>query len=207
MEVTLDDILDHSEYDWLAERLTRVHRASNNLLNMAMMILDTARMQEGKLSIQRSSRLVIDVLEEVKQAFDLMAEDREIDIQIDCPDERLTASVDWQLIQRVLSNLLSNAIKHSPLEDFVVLSGFSSDGPQPTLLLSVQDHGEGIALEDQANIFERFTQATHRVGGSNLDTGLGLTFCKLVTEAHDGEIHVESALGEGSKFTVVLPLE
>ena len=207
MEVTLDDIQEQPDYEWLVDRLTRVHRASNNLLNMTMMILDTARLEEGKLTLQRANRPVIEVLEEVKQGFDLMAADREIDIQIECPDQTLTASLDWQLMQRVLSNLLSNAIKHSPLQEVVVLSGFATDGPQPALLLAVKDNGEGIALEDQARVFERFTQASHRIGGSNLDTGLGLTFCKMATEAHGGEIQVESALGAGAKFTVVLPLE
>lgn len=205
MEVTLDDIQDQPDYDWLAERLTRVHRASNNLLNMAMMILDTARLEEDKLNLQRTSRPVIEVLQEVRQGFDLMAGDREIDIQIDCPDESLTASLDWQLMQRVMGNLLSNAIKHSPLQDVVILSGFAADGP--TLQLAVQDHGEGIALEDQARVFERFTQASRRVRGSSLDTGLGLTFCKMAAEAHGGEIQVESELGAGAKFTVILPLE
>jgi two-component system, sensor histidine kinase and response regulator len=207
MEVTLDDIQEQPDYEWLEDRLTRVHRASNNLLNMAMMILDTAKMNEGKLALQRSSRSVLEVLQEVRQSFDLMAEDREIEIQINCPDETLTASLDWQLIQRVVGNLLGNAIKHSPLEDVIVLSGCLSAEPTPTLLLSVKDHGEGLAPEDQDRVFEAFTQATHRVRGSNLDTGLGLTFCKMATEAHGGSIQVESALGEGATFTVVLPLE
>jgi signal transduction histidine kinase len=207
MEVTLDDIRDQPEYDWLADRLTRVHRASNNLLDMTMMILDTARMKEGMLTLQRTSRSVIEVLQEVRQGFDLVAMDREIDIQIDCPDKNLAASVDWQLIQRVLSNLLGNAIKHSPLQAVVVLSGVLAVDPNPTLLLSVQDNGEGIAPEDQSRVFEPFAQATHRVRGSSIDTGLGLTFCKMAVEAHNGEIRVESALGEGARFTVALPLE
>jgi signal transduction histidine kinase len=68
--------------------------------------------------------------------------------------------------------------------------------------MAVQDTGVGIAPEDQAKIFTKFGQAGDRKGG----TGLGLTFCKLATEAHGGQIWVESKLGEGSTFYFTLPI-
>jgi two-component system, sensor histidine kinase and response regulator len=71
---------------------------------------------------------------------------------------------------------------------------------------SITDSGEGIPREAFAKIFERFGQVETRKAGRRSSTGLGLTFCKLVVEAHGGQIGVESELGQGSTFFVTLPV-
>ena len=122
--------------------------------------------------------------------------------------------VDGELIVRVLQNLLGNALKFSGYNSTVtVRAGLAPAGlrrapldesgqPAPALLVAVNDQGIGIAPNDQEKIFAKFSQVGERRGG----TGLGLTFCKLVVEAHDGQIWVESAPGAGSTFFFTLPL-
>jgi signal transduction histidine kinase len=113
----------------------------------------------------------------------------------------LAAWADPELLERVIVNLTGNAIKFTPRGGDVVIRGCKeSDGG---VLLSVQDTGSGIPLEDQARIFDRFTQAGQR---RQWGSGLGLTFCKMTVDAHGGRIWVESAPGEGSTFYVRLPL-
>src|SRR5205085_6286992 len=98
-------------------------------------------------------------------------------------------------------NLLSNAIKYTPPKTVITLCAEVGDD----IRLSVRDNGLGIPPEQQRRLFERFS-AAGRGGGGQSSTGLGLTFCKLAVEAHGGSIAVNSASGQGTTFTVTLPL-
>jgi two-component system, sensor histidine kinase and response regulator len=197
---------DPFEEDWRADAIARIYHSSTKLLDMTMMILDIGRLEENKLAIQRTERNVLEVMTEVKDSFDWVAHDRQISIEIENCDPSLSATLDWGLIQRVLANLVSNAFKHSPAGSTVTLSCNCTNADYPRLHMSVTDQGEGIAVQDRARIFEKFTQATQRQGGTRNDTGLGLTFSKLATEAHGGVIELESEIGVGSRFTLSLPL-
>ena len=131
-----------------------------------------------------------------------------VNLEVGHCDEQIVFTLDWTLIKRVLANLVSNAIKHSAPQSTVTLfCNYVENTPECAgyLELSVSDKGEGIAEQDQKRIFEKFAQASQRTRGSRMDTGLGLTFCKLATEANGGKIELKSALGTGSTFTLVFP--
>ena len=119
-------------------------------------------------------------------------------IQYDTPDTHVQVLADGDLIVRVMQNLLGNALKFSGRGSTVLIRATYSDG---FVNIAVVDCGVGIAPEDQEMIFAKFGQVGERRGGS----GLGLTFCKLVVEAHGGQIWVESKLGQGSTFFFTLP--
>ncbi len=191
------------------QALERIHRSSSALLEMAMMILDMKRLKEGKLPLNYTSVAVCQTLNQVADSLAWMAKNHGITIIIDCPDTGLSACLDWSLIQRVLANLVSNALKHSSRGSQVVLSGSVNTAGvnQQCLAISVRDQGEGIARQDQSAIFEKFNQAAGRHRGSRTDTGLGLTFCKLAVEAHAGRIELDSQVGVGSIFTMLLPFK
>jgi signal transduction histidine kinase len=206
-ELTIQDLQGQPVEEWVTERLMFMQHASEDLLQMVMILLDVARMEEGQLTLKRTRSVVIDALREVQRATNWTAHTRVVTVTIDCPDQTLTAVLDWPLIDRVLTNLVTNAVKHSPEGSTIVLAGSATNESPACVVLSVQDRGEGIALADQARIFEKFTQASQHEYGSRLDTGLGLTFCKLATEAHGGLIRVESALGQGAKFILQFPVK
>jgi signal transduction histidine kinase len=127
----------------------------------------------------------------------------------------------------LLSNLLSNALKFTPdggeIEIGVAVVKASADlkkhipeqlypalelpGKGRFLQIFVRDTGSGIAKEDLMSIFERFVQAKTRRMGKNGGSGLGLTFCRKVMDVHQGYIWAESAVGKGSTFFLLLPLE
>lgn len=119
----------------------------------------------------------------------------------------LTGDWDESRIQRVIGNLLTNAIKYSPEESAVEVSLEREDREgAPSAVLSVRDHGSGILERDLPRIFERFYR------GSNVDegiggTGIGLAAVRHIVEQHSGTVSVQSVEGQGSRFTVVLPLE
>lgn len=112
--------------------------------------------------------------------------------------------MDRQLIRRVLVNLLHNAAKFTPGGGKVTVTASIRDEPRE-LWLSVADTGPGIPEAHREMIFDKFAQASHRAAAEYPSTGLGLTFCKLVAEAHGGRIWVESEEGKGSTFTLALP--
>ena len=131
------------------------------------------------------------------------------------PDELAHALADGDLIVRVTQNLLGNALKFSGRGSTVLIRATVSGDramhaaadaavalqPGSFVSIAVVDCGVGIAPEDQEMIFAKFGQVGERRGGS----GLGLTFCKLVVEAHGGQIWVDSKVGEGSTFFFTLP--
>jgi two-component system, sensor histidine kinase and response regulator len=193
---------DRNPDAWNLESVSRIYHNSVKLLNMTMMILDIGRLEEGKMPLQPSQRPVMDALVETQQAFEWMATDHDVHLAVHADDPAVAAILDWNLITRVIGNLVSNAIKHSKVGSTVIITAGTNE---ECLLLSVIDQGEGISEEDQKMIWNRFTQAKLRRSGTLLDTGLGLTFCKLAVETHGGRIDLKSELGYGSQFTLVLP--
>jgi NtrC-family two-component system sensor histidine kinase KinB len=103
-------------------------------------------------------------------------------------------------------NLVGNALKFTPSGGRVEVSARTDDA-RDRMLVSISDTGEGIPKELQGRIFDKFAIAeARRSSGGRSSTGLGLTFCKLIVEAHGGQIWVESEPGQGSTFTFSLPL-
>jgi signal transduction histidine kinase len=192
---------------------SRIYRNSLVLLDMTMLILDLRRLEEGRVMLDYTDGNAREVLQNVVDNLDWLASSRKVALTIADVEYGLVATLDWALLGRVLANLVTNAIKHSPRNTTVTLAAWQEErldaegGLQPTLLMSVKDEGEGIAAADQVRIFDKFTQAAMRKRGTRNDTGLGLTFCKLAVEAHNGTIQLESAVGVGSTFTIILPLE
>ncbi|HXV44213.1 MAG TPA: ATP-binding protein, partial [Anaerolineae bacterium] len=106
-------------------------------------------------------------------------------------------------LRQVLNNLVGNAIKYTPNEGQVTVKAFQQDGE---IRVQVVDTGMGIPASDQPHIFEKF----YRVRGDHVSTikgtGLGLALAKSIVEKHHGRIWLESVFGEGSTFTVALPI-
>ncbi|MBE9136537.1 HAMP domain-containing histidine kinase [Nodosilinea sp. LEGE 07088] len=111
--------------------------------------------------------------------------------------------IDRQRITQVVMNLVQNAIRHTQENDTIAIG---SSVRENRAYLWVSDTGEGIAPEDQAHIFERFSRATVRKS-ENEHHGLGLAIVQAISQAHGGWVELSSSLGQGSTFTVVIPLE
>jgi signal transduction histidine kinase len=105
--------------------------------------------------------------------------------------------------RQMLENLLNNAIKYTPEGGSIRLVGFEEDGQ---VILQVADTGPGIPTKEQRRIFDRFYRASN-VSKSVQGTGLGLSIVKSIVDNHRGRIWVDSILGKGAVFTIVLPIE
>lgn len=129
--------------------------------------------------------------------LDSTAEERSVRIEID-PADPLPARGQERAVIQILVNLISNAIRHSPREGRVHLAFARTDG---TASVVVSDEGAGIAPDDQQRIFERFERAHSKEGG----TGLGLAISRRLARSMGGEVTLDSAPGQGARFTLTLP--
>ncbi len=123
-------------------------------------------------------------------------------VEIETADAVAPARGDREALSRVFRNLIENAVKYSPGEPAVWVSVSNGDG---RVRVSVRDRGMGIPLEEQRRIFDTFVRGAAATASGIKGTGIGLAMASRIVDAHGGEIQVESAPGQGSVFTVVLP--
>ncbi len=177
-----------------------IHGSGMHLLELINEVLDLAKVEAGKVDLHPT---VFDLEALVRQTIDTMqplADRKSIRLGATAPGP-LEIEADQGRIRQVIFNLLSNAIKFTPNGGSVDVE-LSKDGESCRLV--VVDTGPGIAPEDQATIFEAFRQASAAAGQEG--TGLGLTLARQLIEAHGGSMDLESEVGRGSRFGLVLPL-
>jgi heavy metal sensor kinase len=168
----------------------------------ALLLLSQA--ESGQLVLQKSHINLSDVANELAEQFQLLAEEAGIRLTTSIPPG-CSADVDRVQIERLLTNLLSNAIKFTPKGGEVQLE---LESGSDYLQIVVEDTGCGIPTESLPHIFDRFYRVT-RPGAApapNQGLGLGLSFVAWIVKAHEGKIHVDSTPGQGTKFTVRLPV-
>jgi signal transduction histidine kinase len=185
------------------ELLGVANDSANYLLTLTETVLDSARLETSGWSLKRQPVRLHALVQAVCDPLDMAARPDQARLRRAVPDTMPQVWLDRGLIERVLTNLVTNAIKYTPPSGEICISArMVHDGHG--VELSVSDTGQGIPAEAQAHIFERFYQASD--GDRRRGTGLGLYFCRLAVEAHGGSIAVQSVLGQGSTFTILLPM-
>jgi len=196
------DILESHEARQLSagtqNLVTVARRSAEDLLNMIGSILDVSKIGAGAMKLQREPCDLNALIRTVLATTQPLPGSRTV--TFDAPEEALTIIADTDLIRRVFQNLLSNALRYTPAGGDIRIVVTPAPGE---VRIAVTDAGPGIAPEFHRRIFDKFGQVEDR--RNRLGTGLGLTFCKLAVEAHSGRIGVESEVGKGSTFWLVLP--
>ena len=177
------------------------------LLRIVDDILDFAKIEAGRLSVDMKPCRLTRVLEDVLQLVDHQVREQRVKLRHTVPADLPPVIADPARLRQVLLNLVTNAVKFSPRGSVEVrLSELSRDGDRLRIRLEVEDDGIGISEADQGALFEPFTQAdassSRRYGG----TGLGLAIARDLLDLMGGTIGVRSRLGEGSVFWIELPL-
>ncbi len=194
--VKLKDRLGAEE---IQERAGKVRAAVLRLTHLIENLLNSSRVIDGGLSFHTEGIDLSKLLREVCQLHREVAPGLQIDELFG--DLPLQIVGDQRLLFQMFSNLLSNAVKYSSAGS-VIEVGAEQDGG--AVLVAVRDHGIGIPAKDIGQVFERYYRGSNVSG--IVGTGVGLYLAKMVVEAHGGEIVVDSQEGEGSKFTVRLPV-
>ena len=179
------------------------------LLGMINDLLDVSKLESGSLVLTREPIVASELVRHCVQQVAALAKEKNLQMVLQIPQDLPTFSGDKEKLGRTLVNLMGNAVKFTPRGGQIKLSiGFEARaGRTPSLVLSVSDSGEGVPREQFDRIFEKFGQVENRIGGRESSTGLGLTFCKMVVEAHGGRIWIESELGQGSNFIFAIPCQ
>lgn len=168
-------------------------------------LLDWSRFEHGRIQLNLQSVILQDILNEVLDYQLPEAQKKQIIIKYHILEEPINMIADSLRLNQVVTNLISNAINYSPNESQIEIIVGYMDSTYSAVKINVMDNGIGIDEESLKTIFQPFSQAHNNTTGSG--TGLGLSISKQIVDAHGGKIEVESVEGEGSHFTVYLPVE
>jgi two-component system sensor histidine kinase BarA len=218
LRTPLNSIIGFSEVlagsDQLNERQRRyasnIQSSGKMLLGMINDILDLAKIESGKMEVRAEDFSIRDVCEGLANLMRPMAERKNIDLECRLDEAIPLLSQDAGKLRQIIYNLLSNAIKFTPEGGRVTLSAHAEGR---YVVVAVADTGIGIAEEDREKIFEKFRQAGVPGQGDGVlvrehqGTGLGLSIVRELTKLLGGDLHLESCPGQGSTFTIRLPLQ
>lgn len=192
--------------DPVVRTLQTMYVNGQRLLKLINNLLDLAKLESDRFSIQRREANLSNIVEVLIEAARPMAERKDISLQMEAPQELPRAFLDIEAVEKIVVNLLSNALKFTPAGGSVSIRVGTNDD-RTKLSLEVKDSGAGLAPEDVERVFNRFAQ----VDGSNTreheGTGIGLALTKELVSLHGGHIWAESeGIGLGSLMSVEFPL-
>ena len=185
------------------EYYSNMQKESVRLKGIVNKILTFSRMESGQ-KIFRKDRLELnEIVEEVVSNYSFHLETKGFSHMLELYPGSIHVTGDREALEEVLINLLDNAIKYSDDEKHIFVR---TNKTQDKAILTVQDSGIGIAKSDQEQVFEKFFRVSVGDLAQTKGTGLGLSLVKEIVEEHNGEIRLESELGKGSIFMIILPL-
>ena len=175
---------------------------SNFGLNLLNDLLDLAKIESGKLALNKSSFDLIDLIKEIIQFNRYNADKKNIHLKIEAFEKIDLITADKSGIQQALDNLINNAIKFSPVNSRISVGVFNNND---NITIYVKDTGPGIPEEDLDKLFIPFSRTSVKVTGDEKSTGLGLVIVKKIVTSHNGKIWVQSKVGEGTTFYFSIP--
>lgn len=179
-----------------------LHRASTQMYELVLNLLEMAR-YDLESSLKLSAVNLNEILDELILEFEIQVQAKEHHLELDTPKEDFTVKVELQRIRQVMQNLVGNAIKYTPAEGRIAIT---TERENDQVWINVSDSGLGIPEKDLPHIFDKFYRVQADDRADIQGNGLGLAIVKSIVEQHGGEVKVESTLGEGSCFSLSLPL-
>ena len=184
----------------LTQSIDAARKVAVEMTDMVSDLLDVSRLEVGKMPLELAPA---DMGGLVVEAVAAAGASPRVRIRVEPPADKLRVVCDAGVIRRVLTNLVVNAVKFTPSSGQIAVS---VRGNGSEVKVEVVDTGPGIPPEYHQKVFEKYGQVEAARHGAKHSTGLGLTFCKLAVEAHGGQVGLESAVGTGSTFWIVLPV-
>ncbi len=187
--------------------------SAERMLQLINDLLDVSKYEAGKISLQKEPSPIVPIIQRVCKQMEFQYRQKQVELVIDLPTDLPKVSIDPPKVAQVFMNLLSNALKFTPAEGTVTIAIRPSteqlDGElesKEVLHVTVKDTGVGIPAEELPTLFERYKQASSARKTRQKGTGLGLTICRLIVEAHGGRITAESEIGKSTTFHFSIPV-
>ncbi len=201
------DILDQELLGPLApkqkELITSAKEDCHRLTKLARELLQLSKLESGRVQLGEEELTLHDVVESSLRPLQIQFQEKNVRLFADVPSTLPTILADEQQVSWVIMNLVTNALKYTPAGGSVSVSGREDDR---AVRLEVKDTGVGIAKEHCDRIFDKFVQIKQTSDSTPGSVGLGLAIAKEIVEMYGGRIWVESVIGTGSTFSVVLPI-
>jgi len=200
-EALLDDMASSEEERKEISKI--IYEESLRMGRLVNELLDLARMEAGHITLNESEVPLKSFIERVVMKFAGIAKEKQIHLEINNHfDEEALFYLDPDRIEQVFTNLIDNGIRHTPNDGFVKVESWLDE---LGFKVEITDSGTGIPEDDLPFIFERFYKADKARKRGSSGTGLGLAIAKNIINAHKGEIHVKSKLGQGTTFSFFIP--
>ncbi|MEO9893870.1 ATP-binding protein [Aurantibacter sp.] len=189
------------------ESLEMIQRNAKNVLGLVNELLDLAKVESGSLTLKVIQTDVVPFVKYVSESFHSLAETKKINLVVYSEIDSLYMDVDTHILSSIISNLLSNAVKFTNEGGKVIvhLNKLEVKGKK-IFVIKVKDNGIGLAEKEQEQLFNRFYQVNSSISRDYEGTGIGLSLVKEFVELMNGTISVASELGQGSTFTMEIPI-
>lgn len=184
-------------------QLTLVERNVNRMRQLVNQILDLRKIQNNKMKMRVQQIELVSFVRRLMESFNVLADEHHIDFKLENSVDSLNIWVDIDKLEKILFNLLSNAFKYTPQGKQIKII---INVIRENVSIGIEDQGIGISEDKQKKLFERFENLVDKNLFNRESTGIGLSLVKELVEMHKGTIGLESWLGKGSKFTILLPL-
>lgn len=198
------DILSYSISDDNRDFLESAQIGCDRTIRMVSNLISINKIEDGKHTLYKEEVDVKTLLEESYSAIKGLAKIKDVTLNLDIEDNLPIVFLDRTIILRVLQNLLTNALGYTETNT-TLTAGCRKVPDKQKVEFFVQDQGEGISEDKQASIFDKYSRLSDRQDAL-VGTGLGLYFCRLAVELHNGKIGVTSSPGKGCRFFFKLPL-
>lgn len=204
--------MDNRDQDKVKDCLEKIKEAGNHLIGIINDVLEVSRIEQGKINIENEESDIYELMTDFYNLVEIQAAVKKQKMTINL--EGITDKyvyMDWTRISQVLINLINNAIKYTPVGghiDVIVKEDCNNNIGDNihNYIIIVKDNGRGIDEKDMPSLFDLYTRGAYDNDISVEGTGLGLSISKQIIELMNGTIDVDSKLGEGTIFTVKLPL-
>jgi signal transduction histidine kinase len=197
----LERLLHNNTTPLLGEMLRLAQHSSQQISRMVKGLLDIERLEQGRTMLNLKPIRLEGLLRDTIEMMRPMAEEANQSLTYTSDGSLPQLQIDADMVQRVIINLIENAVKHTPDGGSITVSALRS---ADSVCISVSDTGPGVPDSFKDEIFDKFFRIKHSNAPDGV--GLGLAFCRLAVEAHNGRIWVESKPGEGAVFSFALPV-
>ncbi len=206
----LDDMITKIEIPGVAKQLKVLQRNAGRLLDLVNQLLDLSKIESGKLKLNISRSDIISVIKGVTMSFHSIAEQKNIEMEMDILPKQLEMNFDKEKMETILINLLSNAFKFTPENGKISVHSAvqvrnEPEGNLEYFFIKISDNGHGIPEEDVGQIFNRFYQSDNNQLLQQEGSGIGLALTRELVELHKGSISAKSGHGKGMQIIFEIP--